>query len=168
MTFSPPTTVRFTVLSAEAAAEIAAESGVVTSHETLSLVLRSSRDANMCLSSGLALCDIDVQVTLSSRWKAGVDLDRDLKPEDVGFLVHTAGENGESRVHGGAIIMPSALLAAIVADADDVRIDMVLASVPYSDDQLQPFVWGRNRGCMLPINRIEVRGRGRLARRHAG
>ncbi|UVS60028.1 MULTISPECIES: hypothetical protein [Nitrosomonas] len=91
------------------------ESGNTISSESFSLVLRPAPDTNMVLSSGEQLGDIEIHLTLSTKWRTANELDRDLTDDDVGFLAHTQGERSEPFVHGAALLRDTTVVGALLS-----------------------------------------------------
>lgn len=132
------------------------ENGILKASESFALVLRASHDTTIVLSTGESLAEVDVHLTLSTRWRTAPELDKDLTNEDVGFLAHTEGERGEPFVHGGALLSSTSVMAALLSAGAKGTITLVLPSVPIADSWAAQFVWGRNRPNMLRIGHLEV------------
>ena len=156
MNLAFPTHLRLSVIQASATMSLHGEDGISKSSESFSLVLRATRDANIALSTGERLADVDVHLTLSTKWRTAQELDKDLTNEDVGFLAHTEGERGEPFVHGGALLSNTAVIAKLLSVGTDGTVTLVLPSVPITDKNDAPFEWGRNRPNMLRISHLEV------------
>jgi hypothetical protein len=156
MTYALPTALYLSVLRVSANTSLHSDGGSLKSSESWSLVLRASPDTNVVLSTGQRLAAVDIHLTLSTKWRTAQELDRDLTPEDVGFLAHTEGERGEPFVHGGALLSSTAIVNALLG-ADTVgKVEIVLPTVPFEDKKNNPYVWGRNRPNMLRISHLEV------------
>lgn len=151
-----PTHLRLLVVQASATMSLLGEDGISRSSESFSLVLRATHDTNVALSTGERLSDVDVHLTLSTKWRTPQELDKDLTNEDVGFLAHTEGERGEPFVHGGALLSNTTVVAALLSAGTDGTVTLVLPTVPITNKKEAPFVWGRNRLNMLRINHLEV------------
>lgn len=156
MNLAFPTHLRLSVVQASATMLLHGDEGISKSSESFSLVLRATRDANIALSTGELLADVDVHLTLSTKWRIAQELDKDLSTQDVGFLVHTEGERGEPFVHGGGLLSDTAVVAALLSMNTDGTVTLVLPSVLITDKKDAPFVWGRNKSNMLRISHLEV------------
>lgn len=156
MSFAFPTHVFLSVAQVSATMSVHGEDGILKASESFSLVLRASHDANIILSTGERLADVDVHLTLSTRWRTAAELDKDLTNEDVGFLAHAEGERGEPFVHGGALLSNTDIMAALLSAGTKGKVKLVLPSVPFADNKDAPFLWGRNRPNMLRISHLEV------------
>ncbi|WP_430231954.1 hypothetical protein [Nitrosomonas communis] len=132
------------------------ESGNTISSESFSLVLRLAPDTNMVLSSGEQLGDIEIHLTLSSKWRTANELDRDLTDDDVGFLAHTQGERSKPFVHGAALLRDTTVVGALLSRGAEGRVKLVLPSVPIKEITDTSFVWGTNRPNMLRISHLEL------------
>jgi len=151
-----PKYLRLSVVQAVATMSLHGEDGISNSSESFSLVLRATRDSDIALSTGERLANVDVHLTLSTKWRTAQELDRDLSNEDVGFLAHTEGERGEPFVHGGALLSNTTVIAALLSVGTHGTVTLVLPSVPITDKKDSPFVWGWNRPNMLRISHLEV------------
>jgi hypothetical protein len=130
------------------------ESGSTISSESFSLVLRcADRDTNVVLSSGEQLVDIEIHLTLSTKWRTANELDQDLTDGDVGFLVHSQRERGKPFIHGAALLRDTTVVGALLSRGAEGRVMLVLPSIPLTDE---PFVWGTSRPNMLRISRLEL------------
>jgi hypothetical protein len=124
--------------------------------ESFSLVLRASRDTNVVLSTGQRLADVDIHLTLSTKWRTAQALDRDLMIDDVGFLAHNEGERGAPFVHGGALLLNTTVVASLLCAGTTGKVRLVLPTVPFEKAKDAPYVWGRSRPNMLRISHLEV------------
>ena len=151
-----PTYLHLSVARASATMSLHSESGSAISSESFSLVLRAAPDTNVVLSSGEQLVDIEIHLTLSTRWRTANELDRDLTDDDVGFLAHTQGERGEPFIHGAALLRDTTVVGALLSRGTEGRVKLVLPSVPIKERTDAPFVWGTNRPNMLRISHLEL------------
>lgn len=150
-----PTHLRMSVVQASATMSLHGEGGILKSSESYSLVLRATGAANIVLSTGERLADVDVHLTLSTKWRTAQDLDKDLTNEDIGFLAHTEGEQGEPFLHGCALLSNTTVISALLSGTDGT-VTLVLPTVPIADKKDEPFEWGRNRPNMLRISNLDV------------
>lgn len=151
-----PTNLYLSVINASATTSLNAAGDTSKSSESWSLVLRSSPDTNIVLSTGHRLADIDIHFTLSTKWRTRQELDRDLAPDAVGFLSHNEGEQGEPFVHGEALLLNTTIVAALLSTGITGKVRMEIPTVPFVDGEKVPFVWGSNRPNMLHISHIEI------------
>ena len=156
MNLAFPTHLRLSVIQASATMSLHGEDGISKSSESFSLVLRATRDANIALSTGERLADVEIHLTLSTKWRTANELDQDLTNVDVGFLAHTKGERGEPFVHGVALLADTTVVGALLSKDTKGRVKLVLSSVPIGERTEAPFIWGTNRPNMLRISHLEV------------
>lgn len=156
MTYIFPTYLHLSVVRASGTMSLDSESDSAISSESFSLVLRAAHDTNVVLSSGEQLADVEIHLTLSTKWRTANELDQDLTNDDVGFLAHTNGERGEPFVHGAALLADTTVVGALLAIGTEGRVKLVLSSVPIGERTEAPFVWGTNRPNMLRISHLEV------------
>lgn len=156
MTYAFPIDVNLSVVQVSATMSLHAEGAAPVSSEAYSFVLRASNDTNIVLSTGQRLADIDIHLTLSTKWRDAHALDRNLMSDDVGFLAHSEGERGEPFVHGAALLIDTTLVASLLHAGAHGKIKIVLPTVPFSDRADTPYVWGTNRRNMLRISHLEV------------
>lgn len=133
MNLAFPTHLRLSIVQTSATMSLHGENGISKSSESFSLVLRTTSDENIALSTGERLSDLDVHLTLSTKWKTAQALDRDLIDDDVGFLAHIEGERGEPFIHGGALLSNTTVIAALLSAGTNGRVTLVLPSVPSTD-----------------------------------
>lgn len=155
MTYEFPACLYLPVVRASATMSLHSEGGAVRSSESFSLVLRAPHDANIVLSTGQQLAEIEIHLTLSIKWRTAHELDQDLAADDIGFLAHTEGDRGEPFVHGAVLLSNTTVIAALLSGSVEGRVKLVLPSIP-SHEKNAPFVWGRNRPNMLRISHLEV------------
>ena len=157
MTHTLPTCLYLSVIRVSASASLHGEGGTLRSSESLSLVLRADSDTNIVLSTGQRLATVEIHLTLSKQWRTAQELDRDLTPDDVGFLVHNEGEHREPHVGGGALFLSSTAIAnALLGVGTTGKVQFVLPSVPFSDKQTDPYVWGQGRPNKLRISHLDI------------
>ena len=137
--------------------EVCAKRDGVVGYESIALVLRATSDANIRLVGGVPLASVDVHFTLSTRWRTPGELDRDLGPEDVGFLAHNLGPRNEPTVHGASVIVSSPIAAVVANCSTQSYLELSLPTVPFSDDPNAPYVWGLQRDHMLRVSRLELK-----------
>ena len=156
MSLAFSTHLNLSVVQASASMSHLSEDGILKSSESFFLVLRATRDTNIALSTGEVLADVDIHLTLSTKWRTAQEIDKDLTIEDVGFLAHTEDERGKPFVHGCALLSNTTVIAKLLSAGMDGTIKLLLSSVPISDRMGDPFVWGRHRPNMLRISYFEV------------
>ncbi|WP_232428915.1 hypothetical protein [Aromatoleum toluclasticum] len=108
------------------------------------------------LSTGQRLADVDIHLTLFTKYRNAQELDRDLKTDDVGFLAHTEGEYGAPFVHGAALLFNTTAVAALLSDGMCGKVRMGLPTVPFNDSKDAPYMWDKNRPNMLRISDLEI------------
>lgn len=156
MQYALATDLYLSVVRVSATMSLHVEAEAPQSSESYSLVLRASRDTNIVLSTGQRLADIDIHLTLSTKWRAAHELDRDLTIDDVGFLAHTEGDRGEPFVHGAVLLLNTAVVSSLLCAGTSGRVSLVLPAVPFEAKAEAPYIWEKNRPNMLRISNLEV------------
>jgi hypothetical protein len=151
-----PTYLFLFVVGKSATSSTFAEGSTIRTEESVSLVLRASRDSNIVLLGGTSISDVDIHLTLSNKWSTGPQLDRDLTLDDVGFLAHNDGERGMPFVHGAVIVRSTAIVERLLSRDAKGRVQLVLPAVPFQSDAATPFVWGKGRSNMLRVSQVTV------------
>lgn len=151
------TYLHLSVVQASATMSLYNEDGVSRSSESFALVLRAAHNTNLVLSTGERLPDVEIHLTLSTKWLTAQDLDRDLANDDVGFLVHTEDERGGPFVHGAALLPNATVVATLLSAGAEGRVTLALSPSVISGDRGDtPFVWGKNRPNALHISHLDV------------
>jgi hypothetical protein len=132
------------------------EGGTTRCAESFALVLRSDSDTNIVLSTGESLSEVDVHLTLSTKWRTGPEIDEDLTDEDVGFLCHSEGEGNTPFVGGGALLLQTSILASLLAPGVSGTVKLTLPTVPFKQSNEPPYVWGHDRTHFLRVSHVEV------------
>ncbi len=156
MTYTIPTDLYLSVIRTSATMSLHMEGGTLRSEESFSLILRAAKDTNVVLSTGEKLADVDVHLTLSTKYRIAQELDRDLLIDDIGFLAHTEGELGRPFVHGSALLTNTTVVASLLSANTKGKVRLVLPSVPFEDGKDTPYVWGKNRPNMLRISHLYI------------
>ena len=155
MSISFPMHVSFTVVGVTVSEYSNMDEGNLCSGQDFTLALRADDRTKIRLSSGELLKDVDVKLKLSSKWKTPEEVDRELQPQDIGFL-HNSCETDSPSVHGAAIwpsgLLPSALLQGSVKGL----VSLTLSSVPTVLDREDPFIWSCGRPHFIRISDISV------------
>lgn len=155
MAFVFPTTLYLSVVGVSANVRFESKGGHVRSSTTYSLTLRADRETRIMLSTGQPLQEVDVHLTLSSKWgTAASGLDIDLGEDQVGYLVHT-GDDSSPHVGGAAVVDEVAILSSLLQPKTWGLVKLHLPSVPF-DVGSPPFVWQKARSHRLSIESIEV------------
>lgn len=157
MSIQIPMLATFNIVGASVVQEVICHEGHYTTERKYGLVLRA-REGKIRLTTGESLKNVDVHFTLSSRWRAPQELDRDLKPEDVGFLFHSPPESpgGLPFIHGACIWPSEPLPEALFSGTTQGTVGLTLSSVPQVPDQEEPFTWSCFRPHMIRIASVWV------------
>jgi hypothetical protein len=156
MTHLLPTDLHLSVVRASATNSLHIEADTPQSSDSFFLVLRTSRETNVVLSTGQRLADVDIHLTLSTKWHTAQEIDRDLAFDDVGFLAHSEGERGEPFVHGRALLLNTTIVASLLSSGTTGKVRLVLPTVPFDDNAEAPYVWEKSRPNRLRISNLEV------------
>lgn len=113
------------------------------------LVLRAEQQTPILLSSGEPLSEVDVHLSLSTRWRNPDDLD--LSADDAGFLTYSDSGYGGEHI-GGALIWPiETFPKALLANGVTGLVSLSLSTVPTIIDGCEPFVWNSGKLRRLKI-----------------
>lgn len=153
-----PLIANFDVVSGSASDEVTPAQGGLIVRRRLSLVLRAYADTEIQLVNGEPLSSIQTHLTLASDFKSGPELERELTPEDVGFMVQTAQTNGAPFVHGIVVwpddgeTLPYYLLSPGIAG----RVQLTIASLAQRLDYENPDVWETGRKAFLRLSSYSI------------
>ena len=151
-----PMNVLFTVVSASVTDESSMVEENLHTERRFRLVLRADDRTMIHLSSGESLSEIDVHFILSSDWKTPRDVDRELQPQDIGFLAHNKSQNDPPLVHGAAIWPSEFLPGTLLQSSVKGYVSLTLSSVPQVLDHEKPFIWSCGRLHSIRISHISV------------
>lgn len=154
MTIQFPMFVSFSVVRASMSSEIEVHDGLPRAINCLNLVLLADRDTKIHLAGGAPLSEIEIHFSISSKWRAPADLDRDLTANDVGFICHTRESNGKAFVHGAAVWPNEPLPQYLLADNLSHNAQFTIASLPTILESDPPHSWGTNRENILHLSSV--------------
>lgn len=114
--------------------------------QKFNLVLRAEKRTKILLSSGEPLSEVDVHLTLSTRWKKPDDLE--MSAADAGYLSYSDGGYGEHV--GGALAWPiDTFPITLLANGAKGLVSLSFSTVPTIIDGSEPFVWNSGKlGCL--------------------
>lgn len=117
--------------------------------QKFNFVLRAEQQTLILLSSGESLSEVDVHLSLSTRWRKPDDLD--LSADDAGFLTYC--DNGYGGKHiGGALIWPIEIFPkALLANGATGLVSLSLSTIPTIIGGCEPFVWNSGKLGRLKI-----------------
>ncbi|MES9943407.1 MAG: hypothetical protein ABW080_00430 [Candidatus Thiodiazotropha sp.] len=148
--------VSFNVLDISASMEMHIEEKAVVHYEEYQLILRAIKSTNIVLDSGKHLSDVDINLTLSSKFKSSKEIDRELTEDDLGFLAHIEDSDGSPFVHGTAPLIDRTVLQNLFNKGTKGYVTIQLPTVPFEDDTTRPYVFKKNRPNMLRISGLSV------------
>jgi len=146
----------FNIIDISASMQLHIENEAVVPYEEYKLTLCATKNTNIVLDSGKHLSEVKVNFTLSSKFKAAQEIDRELTANDLGFLIHTQESNGIPSVHGLVPLFDRSVLQNLFVQNAKGYITIDLPTVPFEDDKSKPFIWGKNRQNVLRINGLSV------------
>ncbi len=152
MTAHFPMHISFRILGASMSSELEVRDGQTLAYSSLKLILLADSDTKIQLSSGEPLSDIEVNLTVSSRWHTPTELDKDLTSYDVGFLCHTRESNGKAFVHGALLWPDEPLPQYLLSENMNRRAQLVISSLPTLFDPSPAHSWGESRKHFLHVS----------------
>ena len=136
--------------------EMHIENKEVVHYEEYRLILRAINCTNIILDSGEHLSEVDINFTLSSKYKSSKEINRELTEDDLGILVHIEDGDGSPFVHGKAPLIDRTVLQNLFNKGTKGYVTIQLPTVPFEDDTTKPYVLKKNIPNMLRISGLSV------------
>ena len=150
-----PVQLNLDVVRAAESIFVGSHNGQLTTYRNLNLVLRADHRTKICLTAGDSINKFDIDFTISTKWKIGKELDKDLTDEDIGFLCHTK-DGRDSFIHGRAIWPLESFPEGLWCSGTIGSISLELSNLEEIPEYAPSFKWDLSRPNILKINSIQL------------